>query len=353
MIHFVMTEEKRCVLEDFLAFEGEGLVSRMTLVTWEELAEAEAMPGGTWILSDLDGLGPAGIELAKSVHRTLTEAGLRTLNRPGQTLVRLPLLQRLHQEGINGYRAVPATGDFSTLRYPVFVRGASDHFGSLGDLLQAPEDVGELLERAACVGLDLDDLIVVEFQDTARADGLHAKYGAFVVGDQVCPQHYLRGKPWMLKHNQSDFTEEIVEEEYRYVHENPHREALQRILRISSIEYGRVDYSVDQDGKLQVWEINLCPIVGETRSSSARACPPHLQAPRQRAKRTFKKEFTEAFESVDTEVETVPGSPATPDVPLNVPSDIRARALDELAPRTGGAGLIHLLRAKEYFGRRW
>jgi hypothetical protein len=356
VIHFVMTGIKRGVMEDFLAFEGQGLASRMTLVTWEELAGTTELPPGTWVLADLDGLGPAGMKLASSAHRALSGARLPTLNHPGRTLLRFELIETLHREGINGFRAARATDDLRPLRSPVFVRGASDHYGSIGDLLYSPEEVRHLLERAESAGLALADLMVVEFQDTARADGLYNKYGAFVVGDRVCPQHYLRGKPWMIKHNQSEFTEEIVEEEYRYVKDNPHEDALRDVFRLAGIGYGRVDYSVDRDGALRIWEINLCPIVGETRTSTARSSPPHLRPLRQRAKDIFQEEITKAFEAVDEEAPADPERSApsrASGVALDVPPEIRSGVIAELAPKTGGEGLLQLIRAKTFFGRRW
>lgn len=347
MIYFAVTDTKRRIVEDFLAQEGGPIAGRLTPVTWEDLARTAHVPRGTWILADLDALGPAGLELARTLRRTLSDAGLRTLNDPERTLFRFDLLDALHEAGLNRYRARRATDDVTSLRYPVFVRGASDHFGSVGDLLHSPGEVRELLDRAASAGLSVEDLIAVEFEDTAREDGTYAKYGAYTVGGRICPQHYMRAETWMIKHSVSVFTEEVVEEEYRYVRDNPHQAELREVFRLAAVEYGRVDYSVARDGQLQVWEINLCPIIGRQRTSRPSHVPADLQAARQRRKDIFQTAFLDALSAVDTDV------PPEPGVDLDVARETRSRVLEELAPRTGGEGLLTLMRAKALFGQRW
>ena len=361
MIHVVVTETKRRIVEDYLTYEGAPLADRMRVHTWEGLAAARSLVPGTWVLADLDALGSVGLEVARLVRAALEEAGLRVLNHPDRTLRRLDLLRALHREGINDYRAfhveelvggtagAGTTGgslDPTELRYPVFVRGASDHFGPLSGALDSPRELGAFLGRAGAAGLEPDDLIVVEIRDTARADGRYTKYGAFVVGERIHLQHFMLGRSWMIKHRQSDFTVAIAEEEHRYVRADAHCEALAEVVRVSGAEYGRIDFAVDAEGRIQVWEINLCPIVGRSRASPKPFSPPEVRPLRQRTKDVFNPRLVAAWEAVDSD----PGwGPAH----LDVPEPLAAAFREERGQPAGGAGLLRLLQAKRHFGERW
>ena len=186
---------------------------------------------------------------------------MRILNDPARVLKRFELHDALWRAGRNAYRSFRASGDWSAARYPVFVRAADDHQGAFSPLLHSPAEVDPWIGRAAALGRNVDQLLVIEFCDTADADGFYRKYAAFNVGGRIVARNLAYGSSWMLKFGGSDFALASAREELAYVHENPHADQLREIFAIANIDYGRIDYSM-RDGRVQTWEININPTVG-------------------------------------------------------------------------------------------
>lgn len=347
MIFVAVTREKRRLLDEYLEWWGRDVAPRVRIEEWERVATAPSVRRGVWLLSDLDGLGPAGLRFAEILHDTLTDAGLVVHQHPRRTLRRLELLQELHRRGINDFTAVRASEAGGDLRYPVFLRRASDHLGPIADLLANRAEVDAALEHARKLGIPLDDLILVEFQDTSHAEGRYRKYGTFIVGDRVLPRHVLEGRNWMLKHNRSELTLETQRRELDHVLENPHAQVLGEIAAVAGVSYGRIDYSVGRDGRPQVWEINLCPTIGRGARPPSGRIPEEARPHRRRVKEHFYRLFAEAWSALDRETDS------GPPVELPAPESLRKEMLRELEEPVGGAGLLAALRAKSLWPRRW
>jgi hypothetical protein len=53
--------------------------------------------------------------------------------------------------------------------------------------------------------------------------------------------------------------EQFLRAELEYVETNPHEAEVREIFALARVDYGRIDYSFDADGRMQVWEINTNP----------------------------------------------------------------------------------------------
>ena len=53
---------------------------------------------------------------------------------------------------------------------------------------------------------------------------------------------------------------ELLEQEKEYVHADPHHDLLSRIFTLGRIDFGRIDYSME-NGNIRVWEINTNPTI--------------------------------------------------------------------------------------------
>ena len=147
-------------------------------------------------------------------------------------------------------------------------------------------------------GHRLRDLLVVEFCDTADANGLYRKYAAFKVGNAIVPAHMMAGDRWMIKASGDQPTVELAEEGLRYVEENPHEEWLRKVFTIAGADYGRIDYGV-LNGRPQVWEVNLNPTVGRAPGKPARDLPEEVAALRDRAREGVHERLRAAFVGLD------------------------------------------------------
>ncbi len=340
MIHFVAPANDDWTPHEYLSGWGRAVADRFRVVHYEDLAAAGSLERGVYVLAALcrltDGMGLFLRELHGRLSR---EPGLRFLNDPSRTLKRLPLLEELARRGLNEFRAARATGDFASLRYPVFLRSERAHDGALSPLLQSPREVEAAVARAVILGRrEVRDLLVVEFCDTADSDGYYRKYSAYVVGDRVLPRSMEYGRGWMLKHAGCEYSQKMLDEERAYVLANPHEPELSRIFAIAGIQYGRIDYAI-KAGRVQTWEINLHPMIGRGPGPSKHPVPPELKPYREESKAIFHRGFQAAWEAVDLPSDGQPAieiAVAAPEPRREAPTTLRPSLLDRArrqAPR--------------------
>lgn len=334
MIYFVTTPGETFTVQDYLSIRGAALATRLQIVEYERLAQFTHLERGTYVLSALDQLSPGMLRLVEELVGQLDGSdGVRFVNHPSRTLRRFALLQTLFRLGRNEFRAERVTRDHRGLRFPVFLRSERDHGGPLSPLLHSPRDVDTAIVRALARGFRLEELLVIEFCDTADASGLARKYGAFIVGDRVIPKNVAVSRDWMIKRQGTEDGPEFIEENVAYVQSNPHRKALAEIFQLAGVEYGRIDYAV-KDGRIQTWEINLTPTIGQGIGRSSGHLPEASQRRRAVARDHFYLAFQEAWESVDS-------VPAGPSIPITLDDQLRQEAL---AP-TEQRGLLGRVRA--------
>ncbi len=289
MIHYVVPAARSGGIREYLGSWGRPIAGRMRILHYEDLPERPSLEPGAYILSALDQLGPAMLRYVTELHaRIHGRPGFRFLNHPEATLHRLELLSELHRLGLNSFRAVRAGDDLTGLRYPVFLRTEREHDGAVSPLLHSLPEIEAAIGRALLSGRRLKDLLVVEFCPTADEHGWYRKYAAYAVGDRIVPRHMASGREWMLKIESAESSPERIANELEYLADNPHRQRLAEIFRIAGVEYGRLDYSLNEDG-IQTWEINLNPVIGFAVPS------PH----RRRQNDRFYPRFQSALEALD------------------------------------------------------
>jgi hypothetical protein len=258
MIVLLAKAPSRFTVDRYLASFGWRELLRVQPISYERFLAKRGYRPGVYLFTDVDRLADDEREWAIEAWNELHRRGdSRLLNHPAHSLRRFELLTALHAQEVNTFRAFRATEPLGTVRFPVFLRIEHDHKGGRGELLRTPGELGAALARLRDAGERLRDWLVVEFCDTADADGRYRKYAAFRVGSRIIPRHLFTGTQWCLK--QSRLTEPPQQrEEWDYLLNNPHRDELMRIFRSASIEYGRIDYSL-LNGRIQVWEINTNP----------------------------------------------------------------------------------------------
>ena len=258
MIYHIAERDNDFTLRDFVKVFAPELTRRFQTINTHQLATATKMPVGTYLFTDMERQNPLQIELQAQVFAQLEAAGsCRLLNEPGATLDRLQLINTLFDKGFNSYRAFPALGPPTDLRFPVFIRVARDHGGSHTPLLSDWDEYEEAVCRLSLASRDLNQMIVVEFADPSGEDGIYAKYCAFRVGEQIIPRAVYFGREWMQKDqdHQVEFRSKLKQD---YVHDNPHEQHIRTVFELAKVDYGRMDYGIC-NGKIEVWEINSNP----------------------------------------------------------------------------------------------
>lgn len=304
MIYFVTPRDHEFGIGDYLVSWGRGLAAFVSVLHYEDLPERTTVPAGTYIFLGLDQLTPGGTGLVCELQDQLRTAPrpAPVLNDPRSILLRFELLFELHRQGLNRHRAIRAGADRGGLRFPVFLREESRHSGSLSPLLHSPAEVDKAMGRAVLKGYRLEELLLVEFCDTADAQGRYRKYTTYAVGSAIIPRGMGRGRDWMLKAEGVEFSEEMLLEERAYALSNPYEGQLRRIFELAGTGFGRIDFAV-KDGMVETWEINLNPTIGPGRSL---VTPEWAVALRQPARDLFSRRFQAALEALDTSQSTEP-----------------------------------------------
>ncbi|HZE68403.1 MAG TPA: hypothetical protein VE135_02610 [Pyrinomonadaceae bacterium] len=319
MIHFVVPAQQEGGIKDYLDISCPEVRNDFRVLHYESLAEQPHFYRGTYVLSALDQLTSAMGRLVADIHHQLQPlSNIRFLNNPQRTLQRFELLTELYRKQRNEFRAVRAHEDLKTLRFPVFLREERLHDGPISPLLNSAREVRQAIGRALVQGHELNNLLVVEFCDTAE-HGVYRKYAAFVVGRNVIPRSLNYGRHWMLKHSETEFSRAVVVEELEYVTTNPHQKQLSEIFELAQVEYGRIDYAM-KDGRVQTWEINLNPTIGRGLRPRSRNIPAELDAIRDEVRSEFYSGFRRAWREVNLCV------PAEPLVRINLDPQIRSTA---------------------------
>jgi hypothetical protein len=305
VIHFVTPRANAFGLFNYIEDHNPSLADRVRPMSYEALAACHALPAGSWVFAAFDQLTPTEIEMVRGLRTVLAEGMSQAtlLNDPERVLLRAPLLEMLHATGRNEFRATHASRDLSGLRYPVFVREANEHSGSLTQPLPDRNRLMRALTRLRLKGHQLDDLLVVEFCDTADERGLYAKYSAFVVGRRVVPRSVTFSTDWVTKHGGVVLNDELIAFEYDYVDRSPHEAWLADTFALAGIQYGRIDYAM-RAGRPQVWEINLNATVA--RGPDRKPSTPEQEWAREArrpAREIFNAKFRDAWAAIDCDAE--------------------------------------------------
>jgi hypothetical protein len=266
MIHYLVTEELRFRMKWFRLVEP-SLAERLVIVPYESATTQASLMPGTYIFSDLEQLSAGGLQTAIRLWERLSDLKpeVTLLNDPSRALRRYELLRALHAQGINRFtvfRASDALGSAppAPVRFPVFLRSEREHTGNLSDLLYSWKEVRKAVSKLLAGGkYPAEDLLIVEWCDTSDDAGVFRKYSAFVIGETIVARHLVCSRDWLVK-DFALYDAELLWEARAYVAENPHAAFLQEIARLAGIEYGRFDYAF-ADGRPQIWEINMNPIV--------------------------------------------------------------------------------------------
>jgi hypothetical protein len=245
MLRFIVHHEHRLTLLPYIQDWAGDFSSRIELVGYDELFHSTQLPLCTHVFTDFDRLAPEERENAAYIWDALERAPgpVKLLNHPLRVLCVYQLSERR-----------------TPIRFPVFIRMTIDHFGPESGLLGSAEELRAAAESLCARGKCTDARLAVEYAAEASADGLFRKYGAFYVDGAVIPRHVLCSRGWLVKGKTRVVEDRLLEEERRFMDENPHADRIAEIFRIARTDYGRIDYTF-VNGKLQTYEINLNPTV--------------------------------------------------------------------------------------------
>lgn len=256
VIVYLVTADHAYTLNRYLQEWAPELSSRIQPIFYEENPWDWLDLEATYIFSDIERLTPSEMRKATAYAEHLGSRGFRVLNHPSNAPTRLALQNVLHDAGINPFRMFPVKAS-AELKFPVFLRLANSHLGSIGDLIHSQAELEQRLAGLHKKISQADDLVVVEYCDTRTGTERYTKYSAMRVGDKIVPRHAISSHQWMLK--VPDIVDaEAVAIENEFLLDFVQHKAIENIFSLANIDFGRIDFGM-QDGKIRVWEINSNP----------------------------------------------------------------------------------------------
>lgn len=300
MITFWVDEPNAFTIENYLQHRGAVIKDYFEPRRYSWRESSIEVASGPHIFAALDQLGEAEREAVVGMYDQLAarQPGIRPLNDPRRCLLRPALLRTLAEAGLNEFRAYQVEEARQVDRFPVFVRESSGHSGSLTELLGSPAALRRALRALRLRGYRPVDLLIVEFCDTSRRDGLFRKYAAYRIGEAVVATHLMAGEHWMVKSETDARKVDIARENLAYVEHNPHEAWQRQVFSLAGIEYGRLDFGV-LDGRPQAWEINLNPTNGRPPGARSRTQDPEVAELMTQARGLFHQRLAEAFVALD------------------------------------------------------
>ncbi|MEX2202415.1 MAG: hypothetical protein WD711_13540 [Dongiaceae bacterium] len=266
MIHYLVTERGDHTFRGSAILDDSRLEGRFDVVTYDEAFQRRHWQGGAVIFADLDRLGSGDVLRATILYRRLRRARgpIRLLNHPTRSCRRYELLRRLHEAGINEHNVYRVDEGRKPERYPVFLRSDSQHDGAYTPLLYDEAALDAEQWRLTSFGFRPQDLLIVEFCETAETDGVYRKATAYIVGDAVFQRFMFFGDGWEVKHPRSGNvaqtrTEQaMLDEEEAFLGGAAYLPVLRRVAEIGGFGFGRIDFGI-RDGRPEIWEVNTNP----------------------------------------------------------------------------------------------
>jgi hypothetical protein len=233
----------------------------LRLLSYDVAFRRRRFKTATYIFTDLDRLNYWELELAAHLYRQLSAAGLMTLNDPARVSQRFRLLRQLKSCGINDFDAWSLDNIEKPSRYPVFLRTSSAHRGVLTDLIENEQALERAVAGALDRGIPERELLAVEYCAEPHVPGLFRKLSVFRIGALMVSSTCVHDNRWVAKYGVNGIAgQELYDDEYRIVRDNPYGEALRKVFEIANIEYGRADFGLVR-GRPQIYEINTNPSI--------------------------------------------------------------------------------------------
>ena len=257
MILVVTTNSHRYTHEKLRTVEGLDL----KVVSYVELREPDPDRTATVIFTDIDRLAPDLLLYMSKMYRNLRDAGHLVLNDPGRALGRFGLLRALNRAGINDFDCYRADELATPKRWPVFLRVEGNHGEPLTGLLESQKQLDAAIEEIRENGTPIKDLLIIEYLAEPVRPGLFRKLSVFKVGDRMIGFPCVHEDNWLVKYGAPGLADdELYEEDYGFVADNPFLPLMSRVFDIARVNYGRVDFGL-VGGRPQIYEINTNPDV--------------------------------------------------------------------------------------------
>jgi hypothetical protein len=185
------------------------------------------------------------------VRRTgRAENAARLAGLPGVTVPRMQILPRAALQ--------------TWLSFPLLLRSPGYHAGQNFLRVERPDDL-----PAAASSLPGDALLAIEYLDARSADGMARKYRVMIIGGVLYPIHLAISGDWkvhyftsaMADHANHRAEEQRFLEDMRAAIGDRAVSALAQIGKMLGLDYAGMDFALDPDGSVLLFEANATMVI--------------------------------------------------------------------------------------------
>jgi Flp pilus assembly protein TadD len=177
--------------------------------------------------------------------------------------VRAPLIVEFDRDVLTGSdgNMVLANMGFD---FPLLLRAPGFHTGQHFERVEREADL-----VAAAARMPGDRVLAIEFIDVRGTDGMIRKYRAIFIDTAIEPLHLAISPDWKVHYFSADMTESEANraEDQAFIDDLPAAlgpratAALESIRAALALDYGGIDFALDRDGRVVVFEANATMIV--------------------------------------------------------------------------------------------
>jgi glutathione synthase/RimK-type ligase-like ATP-grasp enzyme len=148
------------------------------------------------------------------------------------------------------------------LGWPLLVRSLGFNTGKHFVKIAEPSHLS-----AAIAALPGDELLAIEYLDTRSRDGIFRKYRVLTIDGQLHPLHLAGSSDWKVHNFSADRGAGVLAEERAFLEDmtsaigSDATRALQRASDILGFDYGGVDFALDREGRVVVFEANPTMVI--------------------------------------------------------------------------------------------
>ena len=162
--------------------------------------------------------------------------------------------------GPDGASALAAR-DFT---FPLLLRTPGFHGGQHFVRVESPAVLTERLAELRGSGDAMAEILAIEYLDARGSDGWVRKYRVMMVGGRLYPLHLAISKQWKIHYFSADKRDrgEHRAEEAKFLADMPGvlgapaMAALERLSVAIGLDYGGIDFGLNQDGEILLFEVN-------------------------------------------------------------------------------------------------
>ncbi len=156
------------------------------------------------------------------------------------------------------------------LAFPLLLRAPGFHTGQHFLKVDAAQDLAAALEQ-----LPGEEVLALEYLDARGRDGRYRKYRVMTIGGQLYPLHTAVSEDWKVHY----FTSLQYQEEERKFLEDMESvigakgvAALQRIADTLDLDYGGIDFGLDAEGDILLFEANATMVINPPPPEAPEHC---------------------------------------------------------------------------------